>query len=147
MPALANAPLNVLSASYFSCTWNKTEPVAATHNNNNSGILLSFNFDVQVISNSSDVSSLMKDKSVPGATGYGGEKYSICLCSAEKRPKPRWSSTLNGAGEGSEWYVQQVVYLESLPGAGNQLDGLRQHGKPTLAVCESSMQKGIHRVF
>jgi len=68
---------------------------------------------------------------VPGATGYRGEKYSICLCSAEKKARAQMKFNSWGAKGGGEGrYVEQLAYLGYLlDTAVNQLGGLRQHGQ------------------
>ena len=67
---------------------------------------------------------------MPGATGYGGEKYSICLCKAEKKAKAQMkfnSQVVLEKDEGS--YVIHLAYLGSQQYAADvQLGRLRLCG-------------------
>ncbi len=64
---------------------------------------------------------------MPGATGYGGEKYSICLCKAEKKAKAQMkfnSRVVLEEDAGS--YVIHLAYLGSQQYAADvQLGELR----------------------
>jgi len=67
---------------------------------------------------------------MPGATGYGGEKYFICLCKAEKKVKAEMkfnSQVVPEEDEGS--YVIHLAYLGSQQFAADvQLGRLRLFG-------------------
>jgi len=59
------------------------------------------------------VSNLREDDVVPGAAGYGGEKYFICLCKAEKKAKAQMkfnSQVVVEEDAGS--YVIHLAYLD-----------------------------------
>jgi len=58
------------------------------------------------------MSNLREDDIVPGATGYGGEKYFICLCKAQKKAKAQMKFNSHVVLEGGAGrYVIQLAYL------------------------------------
>jgi len=60
------------------------------------------------------VSNLREDDVVPGAAGYGGEKYFICLCKAEKKAKAQMKFNSQMVLEGGAGrYVIQLACLGS----------------------------------
>jgi len=96
------------------------------------------------------VSNLRQDDIMPGATGYDGEKYFICLCRAEKKTRAQMKfNSQGGAGGGvkedgmeSSLYTLDpclMLLLTSLMGKGNV-------NKPSLVVYERSVQEGVHRL-
>jgi len=57
---------------------------------------------LQVIANFSDVSNLWEDGIVSGATNFGGEKYFIHLCQAEKNARAQMKFNFQGVVLGGE---------------------------------------------
>jgi len=59
------------------------------------------------------MSNLREDDIASGATDYGGEKYFLCLCRAEKKAKAQMKFNSQGVlGEGIEGrYGEQLAYL------------------------------------
>jgi len=89
---------------------------------------IDLNYGLQVISNSFDVSNLREDDIMPGAASYGGEKYFICLCKAEKKAKAQMQFNSQVVWEqGAGRYVVELAYLGSQQyiAADVQLGGLR----------------------
>ncbi len=85
---------------------------------------------------------------MPVATSYRG-KYSICLCSAEKKARAQMKfNSQGGLGEGVKegmWSslhtldACMMLLLANLLGLGNM-------SKPMLAVHESGVHEGVYRV-
>jgi len=76
------------------------------------------------------MSNLREDNIIPGAVGYSSEKYSICLCKAEKKAKVQMKfNSRMVPEEDARSYVIHLAYLGSQQYAADvQLGRLRLCG-------------------